>query len=184
MTRNGVLFAVFLLLAACALTPEKAEWPADMPPRSWYVYLYNADTGNQENQSLEKYLKWVRIFYRGWGGVRGWRSIEEEILADTDAADREQLRRGLDDLGRKISGEWAKSYGVRLINGKAVQAWVDAAYECSEQRDHERLLRAIDRDVEALLAGRLNASEITLKRYYPDAEKASPFDDYPLEEEQ
>lgn len=178
MTCNGVLFAVFLLLAACAVAPERAGWPADMPPRSWYVSVYNADARNRESQSLQKYLKWVKVFYNGWGGVRGWRSVQEEILADADPADREGLRRWLEELGRKISGEWAKSYGARAINGQTVQVWVNAAYECSARRDHERLIRAIDRDVDALLAGRLDRSAITLERYYPDAERPPLFEDY------
>ena len=178
MARDVIVLFHCLLLAACATAPELSRWPVDMPARGYYESLYNHDAENQANQSLEKYLKWVKIFYDGWGGVRGWRSIEEEILADADAAAQQYLRRGMDDLGRKISGEWAKSFSARVINGETVQVWVNAAYECSRRRDHERLMEAIDRDVEALLGGRLDRSAISLERYYPDAEQPPLFEDF------
>lgn len=182
--RYAGLFMLCMMSAGCAVAPKKPEWPADMPPRSYYESRYTEDLDNQQDQSLQKYLKWVKVFYAGWGGVRGWRSIRAEILADVDAAERERLREGLDDLGKRISGEWAKAYGRRVIDSRMVQVWINAAYEASARREHRRLLNRISRDVDALLAGKLEPGVVSLNRYYPDAAQPPPFDSLDMDSSQ
>lgn len=164
-----------LTLAACALVQEKPGWPDNIPPRSYYESRYGADRHNQQYQSQQDYLKWVQRFYAGWGGIDGWHSIREQILADVDAADQESMRRQLDELGRRISPEWAKLSDQRAIVNKTVQTWINAAYEAGARGDHERLLEEISADVDALLTDALEPAAITLSRYYPDMKPATAF---------
>lgn len=168
--RRAILLAVIIMIYGCTITPERRAWPSDLPPRDYYEFLYAEDLGNQEHQSLQEYLKWIKAFYRGWGGLRGWDSIREQILTDVDAAEREAMRRKLDKLGRRISGEWAKANGQRVIDSKTLQVWVNAAYKAGERRDYQQLLVKVTADVEGLLTGALDPSIITLHRYYPDTE--------------
>ncbi len=164
LSRYGGLIFVLSFINGCAVTPERAAWPPELPPLAYFESRYAEDPGNSQHQSRQEYLKWVKAFYRGWGGLRGWNAIREELLADADAADRESMRRQLDVLGRRISGEWAKAYGQRVINSKMLQVWVDAANEAAERREYARLLNRLTGDVDALLSGRLDPSMITLDR--------------------
>jgi len=160
-----------LMTASCALVPERPEWPDNLPPRSYYEAQYAADRYNQQFQSKQEYLMWVQRFYTGWGGVQGWHTIREEILAEVDTASQARMRDALRKLDQRISAEWAKESDRRVIVNQTVQVWIDAAYEAGIRGDHWRLLRQISADVDALLAGTLEPSRITLGRYYPDAEQ-------------
>lgn len=175
--RYGVLSLLLFFINGCAVVPDRPAWPSDLPSLAYYESLYAGDPENRKHQSREEYLKWVKAFYRGWGGLRGWNSIMNEILDDVDEAEREALRRELDKLGRLISGEWAKAYGERVIDSNMLQIWINAAYEAGERHDYQRLLKKLSTDVEALLGDAMDPSAITLKRYYPDAAQPPPFKD-------
>ncbi|CAN0585882.1 unnamed protein product, partial [Ectocarpus sp. 12 AP-2014] len=56
-----------LQLAACASWRDglAGAWPTGIPPRSYFVEVYEADAENQLQQSVETYLYWVRSFYEG-----------------------------------------------------------------------------------------------------------------------
>ena len=167
--RHGGLLTLVLFLAGCAMAPERPDWPDNLPQRAYYEARYAADEYNQQHQSKQDYLRWVKRFYHGWGGVQGWLSIREQILADVDPADRDYMRDELARLGKRIAAEWAKQSDRRTIFNKTVQVWINAAYEAGTHGDHRRLLRQISTDVDALLADSLQPSQITLSRYYPDA---------------
>lgn len=173
----GGLLTVILIGAGCAVAPERSDWPSGLSPLAYYQSLYADDPGNSKHQTWKEYLRWVKAFYLGWGGLRGWNSIREEILADVDAVHQESIRRELEDLGRRISAEWAKAYGQRVINSKMLQVWVDATNEAAERREYVHLLDRVAGDVDALLSGRLDPSMITLSRYYPDAAQPTPVTD-------
>lgn len=172
LVRRGGILMLVLGLAGCANVPEqRTEWPDNLPPLNYYESRYAADEYNQQYQTRQDYLRWVKRFYTGWGGVQGWFSIREQILADVDPADRSWMRTRLDKLGQRISAEWAKQSDRRAIVNRTVQVWINAAYEAGVHGDHARLVKQIAADVDALLADRLQQSRITLSRYYPDAEK-------------
>jgi len=168
--RSGGLAVLMLLMTACATSPQLPEWPANLPPRAYYESAYAADTANQQYQSEQEYLTWVKRFYTGWGGIRGWHSIRKEILNDVPADERTTLRDRLRRLGQRMAAEWAKASDQRALTSKTVQVWSNAAYEASAHRNHMELLQQVNKDLNALLAGTLDADAITLQRYYPDAE--------------
>jgi len=158
------------MTAACALIQETPGWPAELPPQSYYESVYAADRHNQEVQSKAGYLLWVKRFYRGWGGIPGWFAIREQVLADVEPDRRDEMAARLNDLGRRIAGEWAKASDRRAILATTVQVWIDAAHEAGAHGDHERLLQQISADVDALLADTMEPAAIRLSRYYPHAE--------------
>lgn len=163
---------ILMLLGGCAMiAPERPDWPEYLPPLAYYEARYAADEYNQQYQTKQDYLLWVKRFYHGWGGVQGWLSIREQILADVDPADRAYMHDELTGLGKRIAAEWAKQSDRRTIVNKTVQVWIDAAYEAGVHGDHRHLLHQISTDVDALLANNLKPSRITLSRYYPDADQ-------------
>ena len=164
---------LILLLAGCATAPERQlpEWPDNLPPLSYYEARYAADSYNQQHQTKQDYLLWVKRFYKGWGGIQGWLSIREQILADIPQNERAAMREKLNRLGQRIASEWAKQSDRRAIVNKTVQVWINAAHLAGTRDDHERLVRQISTDVDALLSDNLETSRITLSRYYPDAKQ-------------
>lgn len=161
---------IVLMMTGCATAPERPEWPENMPPRAYYESQYAADSNNQQHQSEREYLLWVKRFYTGWSGVDGWHSLREQILSDVAVDKRPAMRDQLRTLGRRMAAEWAKASGQRAITGQTVQVWSHAAREAGARGNYEQLVRQIAGDLDALLAGTLEASAITLNRYYPDAE--------------
>lgn len=168
--RSGGLVVLMLFLTACATSPQLPEWPGNLPPRAYYESAYAADSANQEHQTEQEYLTWVKRFYSGWGGVRGWQAISKEIVNDAPADERMAIRERLRQLGQRMAAEWAKASGERALTGKTVQVWSNAAYEASAHRNYMELLNQVSQDLTALLAGRLDEGDITLQRYYADAE--------------
>jgi len=162
------LLAVALLAAGCATAPEQPAWPAGIPPRAHFEARYATDPQNQQVQTEAEYLQWVRRFFTGWAGIRGWHSVRDDLLAETEPARREAVRARLDALGRRIAGEWAKASPQRAVRTRTIQVWGNAALEAVERGEQMTLVEAIAADVDALLAGELAPAEIRLQRYYPE----------------
>ena len=83
-----MLLFVSSWLAGCASTGNNlSHWPTDIPDRSHYVALYQADGENAELQSDDEYLKWVVRFYRGWAlSPYSWDWLTEKALEESEAA--------------------------------------------------------------------------------------------------
>lgn len=170
MNRYSLLGSMLLALvaASCARAPvQPVEWPEDLPPIGHYHQIYDQDEENQAAQSRTKYLEWVVRFYNGWKLHQdGWHATTRDVLHGIeDGADKQRLRRKMAHLGRMISGEWAKNSRSRRIRSQQLSVWGQALLDSIERGDEETLIDQVTHDVEALLSGDLDPTEITLARY-------------------
>jgi hypothetical protein len=155
-------------LAACVSIPRVTDLPEHLPPVSWYVAAWQDDSANQQYQSLDEYLVWVRRFYEGFNIAPGWDDLTRQVLERIPASDQEVVSSRLFELGRTISVEWAKSNEERLIDTRNAAVWRDALQEALSQGDLDNYLDRVDADVSAILAGSLAGEEIRFERYYVD----------------
>jgi hypothetical protein len=175
--RSALQALTLTTLAGCVIAPfSDREWPADIPPQSYYERLYESDAANRAAQTLDDYLIWVTRFYVGWEGYpRGWRDISREATGSIPQERREVVGKKFYRLGKFISGEWAKDSRSRAIFTKTVAAWGDALFEAVQREEVEALLDRVAEDIENLLAGQLAPEAITLDRYYSDTDDRFPF---------
>lgn len=170
MNQYSLLSSMLLALvaASCARAPvQPVEWPHDLPPISHYHQIYDQDEENQAVQSRKEYLEWVVRFYNGWELHQdGWRATTRDVLHGIeDGAGKQRLRTKMAHLGRMISGEWAKNSRSRRIRSQQLSVWGQALLDSIERGNEEMLIDQVTRDVEALLSGDLDPTEITLARY-------------------
>ena len=169
MTYTRTLLALILLLnAACATMPPTPEdWPAGIPPRDYFVRLYDDDAANQAAQSQAEYLRWVTRFYRGSTIYpRGWDDISADVLEEVQAQRYRVVGAKLSYLGQLIAGEWSKENKDRAIFSKTVSVWGDASYVAAERREIEQFIDTVIADVLALLGRDLAPEAIVMSRYY------------------
>ena len=69
-----VVAVMVTAISGCVTPPPKSDdWPKQLPEKSFYLEQYAADRDNQQVQSQEDYLKWVKRFYLGWPFYpKGW----------------------------------------------------------------------------------------------------------------
>ena len=168
---------ILAILAGCTLAPvREVDWPADIPPKSYYERLYDNDAADRAAQTEDEYLTWVIRFYVGWEGFpSGWRDISREASDTVPPERHEVVRNKFSRLGKFISGEWAKDAVSRVIFTNTVAVWGDALFEAAEREEVEALLDRVGGDVESLLARQLDPETITLDRYYADTDYEFPF---------
>lgn len=162
-----VLLTVTLLTGCAGFVPE-LRWPDELPARSYFVRQWQEDSANQQYQDREEYLLWVTRFYQGYNMVPGWLEMKEQVSGRIPAARQDAVREQLMTLGARIGSEWAKNNKVRVINTRCVAVWRDALIESLAQDDLFNYLDRVEEDVEALLAGRLDAEQVRFERYYED----------------
>ena len=164
------LSVIMLLLSGCATVRDETAqtWPDDIPPQVFFVEAYEADPENQQFQTQEKYLYWVRAFYEGTTIYpRGWYDLTDGIMEQTTDPERAaELEEELYLLGRNIATEWSKSNRVNLIKSGNLAVWGVAAERAGKEGNVEETLAKITADVEKLLAEELNPGEITAGRYH------------------
>ncbi len=73
--------------------------------------------------AIDKEEEWFRKFYKGTLFVKGWKHHMKEILQKTPPDDKEQIRKLLENLGKKIGSEWAKDNKIRKVNSAMLQRW-------------------------------------------------------------
>ncbi len=162
-------FSLFLLLllTACASLPDPAQdWPGDLPPLHTFLGVYAADKENQNLQTEEEYLAWVRSFYTGNLLSAGWLTMTDEVLDGLPAEQAVAADRQLAQLGRQIGAEWAKDNTVRRLDTRCIVVWQEALVEALYQDELPAFLLLLQADVDALLQGSLAAEDIVLERYY------------------
>ena len=166
MLRGCVLYLAAVLLAACATVEPDLPWPEGAAPREHFLRHYRDDGVNQQAQSEEQYLYWVRRFYGGSSLMPGWLAITRQVQKAVDAGDRERTVSELVLLGEKIGSEWAKDNGVRLINTRNTAVWGQAVLEAMNREDLGQFLPRLQQDVHAILSRQLGSKDITFERYY------------------
>ncbi len=171
MTKHSLPVALLLIVAttvSCLRAPaERLEWPAGLPPLSHYEQIYERDEANQAVQTRREYLEWVVRFYKGWKLYQdGWHSTTQDVLYGVDeGARRVRMKKKMAALGKLISGEWAKNSNGRRIRSRELSVWGQALVKSMDRGSEEQLIDRISHDVNALLSGRLDPTEIDLQRY-------------------
>ena len=158
--------ALLAVLTACASLAPESSWPEGAAPRGYFEQAYREDAENRELQTEEEYLYWVSRFYLGLAMFPGWLDISDEVLAEVNDAEQDDVRRELYELGEVIAAEWSKHKRVHRISNSAVAAWGQAAPEAQRQGDIEGFMQRLRSDVDGLLAGSIDSREITPERYY------------------
>ena len=160
------------MLASCASAPKQAAWPDDIPPYSFYVDEYNSDIDNKSQQDLSSYLKWVVGFYQGTDFYSGgWHhTITEAIEGIDDAAQKKLVHTKLQWIGQQVSAEWAKLNKYRVINTRHVSIWALSLNESIARGEALVYIDEVVRDVDAILAGRIEPEDITDYRYFAESE--------------
>jgi len=164
-----IVFCVVALFVGCSTTQQaRLDWPEQLPQRAHYVALYEADQGNQEVQTQEEYLKWVKRFYRGWAlSPYSWNWLVQNALEKAEPGHREELGALLASIGWRVSGEWAKDDKHRSINSRNLMTWGDALKLALRRGEYIDLVQRISNDVDSMLAYELHADAISFDRYFP-----------------
>jgi hypothetical protein len=163
----SAIIPVFFL-AACVTAPQVADWPDHLPPVSLYVAAWQDDAPNQQYQSLDDYLVWVRRFHQGFNIAPGWDDLTRQVMERIPEKDRDEVGRRLFELGRRLSVEWAKSNEERLIDTRMAAVWRDALQEALSLGDLDNYLDRVEADVAVILESKLEGGEIRFERYYVD----------------
>lgn len=164
------------LLGCSTYSSKRSSWPEGLPSREYFVAVYAADEDNQRVQSLDSYLTWVVRYYQGWEVYRrGWLQMTDELLESVDDPElAQQISRKMADLGLAICGEWAKKSRERTIYTSHVSVWGNALLEAMARGEELQLISSIQRDVDGLLARKLDKEAVTAERYYA-RDESDPF---------
>jgi len=177
LVRYYTLLIIATLISACSSHKiVDKPWPQEMPSRSYFTKIYNADKENKLIQTEEDYLKWIVRFYNGWELYRrGWIKMTDELMAQVDnPAEAEEIKFKIDRIGRLVSGEWAKKSEARTIYLRHVSIWGNSLLESLDRGEPLPLINRINQDVDDLLAHKIHPDTITADRYYASDEN-DPF---------
>ncbi len=156
------------LLAGCMTRAPEPEWPAGIPPRSFFIAEWRESANNRPLQSRDEYLLWVARFYTGYGAVPGWLTMTSGVIQRLPSAEHDAIESRLYELGGRIGAEWAKDNSVRRLSTRSAGVWRDALLEAFRRNELTAYLDRLSADVDALLAGRLQNDVISFQRYYMD----------------
>ena len=164
--------ALLVLLTACATQQTvHRSWPEGAPSLAYFEQIYAEDLRNQQEQTLDEYLVWVKRYYEGWELYRrGWLDVTQDLVVQIE---NPQVAQEVDTkmyaVGRAIAGEWAKKTNTRKIFTRHVAIWGNALVESMNRGEELKLINIVQRDVDHLLADKLPVDAITADRYYaPD----------------
>jgi hypothetical protein len=126
--RGGLASFLFagLLVVSAGWDPARASdetvapyaaKPEDFRPE------YDRDRVNKRVQTWNQYWRWVAGFYKGNAFSEGWTKEVERTVATVNAPIRQELTKTLNDVGKRIAGEWAKDNGVRKISTDDLRRW-------------------------------------------------------------
>jgi hypothetical protein len=166
--KKAIVLLWGLLLVACATPPAGTNWPATLPPHGQFAEVWQGDAANRELQSLDDYSEWVLRFYQGNNLVPGWLGMTAQLQERIPASEWSAIGERLSSLGAQIAGEWAKENSQRRITTRCASVWRDALQEALSRNDLNPFLLRLQSDVDALLAGSLDADQIRFERYYVD----------------
>ncbi len=155
------------LLHACSSTPTNlAPNSINIPNKSYFVDYYQQDLEHQKVLSKKDYLTWVHRFYFGWPLYpRGWIKATEELTQPLPIEQQAKARKKMSSIGNLVAPEWAKNKAFRVINTRHLSIWGNSIRNSSAKGMQLILLESILLDVNALLNGSLQPSDISYKRY-------------------
>lgn len=175
----GMVLLIFCLaMSGCTFSPvQQDSWPEDIPAREWFLTRYLTDAENLQHQRQQEYLRWVARFYYGWlAHPTGWNRVTETVVASVDEESEVELKRRLMLLGRRVAGEWAKESSGRVIDDRLVATWLKVLPLAADSGNTESVLVHIAADVDALFAGKLAASAVSVTRYVAGHEDIAAFE--------
>ena len=163
--RNVLLFLWLISLLKCSVT-NTIFWPETLPGREYFEANYEEDKDNQLVQSKIDYLGWVVSFYEGTLiAPVGWLELQRIVLEIAEPESRLELDKRLTDLGRLISGEWAKENNKRVIDSRLLSLWGSVMQLSDDPQVQAQAILLIEKDVNALLNRQLIPEAITDERY-------------------
>ena len=149
----------------CSVT-DTIFWPEALPAREYFEANYKKDKDNQLVQSKVDYLNWVVSFYEGTLiAPVGWLDLQSIVLEIAEPESRTELDKQLTDLGRLISGEWAKENNKRVIDSRLLSLWGSVMQLSDDPQVQAQAILLIEKDVNALLNRQLIPEAITDERY-------------------
>lgn len=123
---------------------------------------YDRDRANQRRQTWKQYWGWITSFYNGTVLSSGWSREAPSIvgLVNSEAKQKELIAL-VNDLGKRISSEWAKDSGVRQISTFDLLRWNSAlnAARRAENGSGDRL-RSAALQVRTEVARKLKEAEL------------------------
>ena len=163
--RNTLLLFLLITLMRCSVT-DTIFWPEALPAREYFEANYKKDKDNQLVQSKVDYLNWVVSFYEGTLiAPVGWLDLQSIVLEIAEPESRPELDKRLTDLGRLISGEWAKENNKRVIDSRLLSLWGSVMQLSDDPQVQAQAILLIEKDVNALLNRQLIPEAITDERY-------------------
>lgn len=166
-----MLLLFMIALQGCASHAVKdIDWPAQLPPQSYFEDIYRQDVINAKKQALDQYLTWVIRFYQGSEIYpNGWNVVTRDVLLSLKSPEAARdVETEMADIGLLIAGEWAKNNETRQINTRHVSIWGNAVLKSIEHGETKAIIDRVQGDVEDLLANRISASVITENRFYSE----------------
>jgi hypothetical protein len=168
---NSSILILLLILAGCSTTATNKDWPVELPARKIFVdeFLDKRQLEVADPKVIDAHLTWVVRFYQGTILYpNGWNRISERFIASIDQPkDKKVMAKRIRTLGILIANEWAQDNDVRRINNTHVSTWGSALRTSAERADQSDYVSKVEYDVNALIDGSLEATEIDYQRYYP-----------------
>ena len=162
---KSLLFLWVLFLLGCSVTGP-IFWPDKLPELAYFEANYKRDKDNQLVQSKADYLGWVVSFYEGTLiAPVGWLNLQSIVVEMAEPQDRLELGKQLTELGRLISGEWAKENDKRVIDSRLLSLWGSVMQLSDGPQVQAQAILLIEKDVNALLNRQLTPESITDERY-------------------
>ena len=162
---KSLLFLWVLFLLGCSVTGP-IFWPDRLPELAYFEANYKSDKDNQLVQSKADYLGWVVSFYEGTLiAPVGWLNLQSMVVEMAEPEDRLELGKQLTELGRLISGEWAKENDKRVIDSRLLGLWGSVMQLSDGPQVQAQAILLIEKDVNALLNRQLTPESITDERY-------------------
>ena len=128
---------------------------------AYFKGKYAADKANQEFQTEQVYVGWVRQFYEAQATVltpAGWIEQSTSLLARLESSDAQaNAQELLDSLGKRIASEWAKDKRASKLDvSNGLLKWSNDMKSAEQGDDGTGLkimpaLAQIDQEVTALL---------------------------------
>jgi len=166
---------ILLTLSGCVSYSRMAnDWPSEIPPMDLFVEAYENDQANQEIQSMEAYLVWVKRFYQGWVVYdNGWLKVSQNLSESMPVNERAAANHRIAEIGLKIAPEWAKEKTDRYIFTDMVVVWGEALLEALDRGEVFRYMDSVEQDLQLLSEGQIQRRDIFMQRYFPDIQEES-----------